>query len=496
MIHRVISTATIITIILLCQIHVSAQDTIWYDANWDETNDKELAEFYRPPAKKVGDDYLITDYYKSGVKQMEGLSYEKGEGFWNGTVVWYYPNGDTSRTIEYENNVVNGKFMEYYGNGKVAGRSEFKNNVPHGMVEYYYYNGKLESKGNYKNGKPDGETTSFYRDGKPKEIGNYKDGKWHGNWKRYDMDGKVDAELEYEYGEKVREIVPLVIHDVEMGSEAAANSTYPPLEDAWLPKVEFSSKPQDEGTTYTATFNFDGYNVTCTYATDEDLVYNLKYFSNQPEGNEVNFYFTKHDSTYTTYRYYGFRLGKVTEQRLKKSKTGLNQLIAAIHQSLPDEHLDKFEIAYYLDLAMDGDNTEEEIIIEDVIDVEIMDVEIMDVEVEEESDEENYIFHMVEETPEFPGGDDSLKAFITNSIQFPEEHIKDTAATKVFVQFVVEKDGNVNNIEVVKSGGGAFDKEALRIVNTLPKFKPGKQRGKPVPVWFTLPIKFEPPGMK
>lgn len=101
------------------------------------------------------------------------------------------------------------------------------------------------------------------------------------------------------------------------------------------------------------------------------------------------------------------------------------------------------------------------------------------------------IFVVVEKSPEFPGGDDSLYAFIGRNIKYPEAAKKNKIEGRVFVTFVIEKDGQVSSAKILRDIGGGCGEEALRVVNSMPKWKPGTQRGNPVRVQFNLPIMFQ-----
>lgn len=108
--------------------------------------------------------------------------------------------------------------------------------------------------------------------------------------------------------------------------------------------------------------------------------------------------------------------------------------------------------------------------------------------VEEETEE---IFEVVEESAEFvDGGMEGLNKYLAKNIRYPEVAQEAGIQGRVVVQFVVEKDGSATDIKVVRSVDPALDKEAERVVKSMPKWKPGKQRGKPVRSKFTLPVHF------
>jgi protein TonB len=117
---------------------------------------------------------------------------------------------------------------------------------------------------------------------------------------------------------------------------------------------------------------------------------------------------------------------------------------------------------------------------------------VMQVATEKEEEKEDApVFFIVEEMPEFPGGQLALRTFIAQSIKYPVIAQENGIQGKVFINFVVEKDGTVTKATVFRGVDPSLDKEALRVVNSLPRWKPGKQGGKPVRVSYTVPINFQ-----
>ena len=108
--------------------------------------------------------------------------------------------------------------------------------------------------------------------------------------------------------------------------------------------------------------------------------------------------------------------------------------------------------------------------------------------VEEEEESSQTIFTVVEEMPDFPGGQAELLKFIAKSIKYPVIAQENGIQGRVICAFVVNKDGSVVDAEVLRGVDPSLDKEALRVIGTMPKWKPGKQRGKPVRVKYTAPI--------
>ena len=112
-------------------------------------------------------------------------------------------------------------------------------------------------------------------------------------------------------------------------------------------------------------------------------------------------------------------------------------------------------------------------------------------EIEEEEIVEAEIFKVVEEMPEFPGGAAKMMEFIQKNIKYPMMARESDIQGRVFVNFVVEPDGSITNVTVMRGIGGGCDEEAVRVVESMPKWNPGKQRGTAVRCAFTVPIIFK-----
>lgn len=110
---------------------------------------------------------------------------------------------------------------------------------------------------------------------------------------------------------------------------------------------------------------------------------------------------------------------------------------------------------------------------------------------EEEEKEEPVRFIAVQEKPSFPGGDMALLRYISRHMDYPQQARELGIEGTVYVQFVIGKDGSVTNVTVLRGIGHGCNKEAVRVIKSLPEWNPGKQRGKPVPVSFKMPVRFE-----
>ena len=107
-----------------------------------------------------------------------------------------------------------------------------------------------------------------------------------------------------------------------------------------------------------------------------------------------------------------------------------------------------------------------------------------------EQKEREIVFDVVEHMPEFPGGAEGMMKFLTSTVKYPAVSQKNGVQGRVVVKFVVEKDGSVSSARVVKSVNEELDAEALRVVNAMPAWTPGKQNGRIVRVYYTIPIVF------
>ena len=146
------------------------------------------------------------------------------------------------------------------------------------------------------------------------------------------------------------------------------------------------------------------------------------------------------------------------------------------------------------DIVDDDVEIDDELIFDDIeadqnTEFEIMDFVIEDVD--EEASEEMEIFTIVEDMPSFQGGDqNTFRMFIQKNLVYPPIAAENGIQGTVYVNFVVETTGEVSKAVVIRGVDPALDKEAIRVIMSSPNWSPGKQRGKPVRVQFTFPIKF------
>lgn len=112
-------------------------------------------------------------------------------------------------------------------------------------------------------------------------------------------------------------------------------------------------------------------------------------------------------------------------------------------------------------------------------------------EKKEEPEDILYTETDISQSPEYPGGEEELMTYLSNNIKYPTRAVSSETEGRVVLGFVVDKNGNIDEIKILKGIGDGCDEEAIRVVNQMPKWKPGKNNGKPVNVYFNLPITFE-----
>ena len=119
-----------------------------------------------------------------------------------------------------------------------------------------------------------------------------------------------------------------------------------------------------------------------------------------------------------------------------------------------------------------------------------VEVKYVPVQVVEEEPEEQTIFEVVENMPDFPGGQAALMQYLAKNIKYPTIAQENGTQGRVIIQFVVERDGSISDVHVARGVDPYLDKEAVRVVKSMPKWLPGKQNGKAVRVKFTVPVMF------
>jgi protein TonB len=149
------------------------------------------------------------------------------------------------------------------------------------------------------------------------------------------------------------------------------------------------------------------------------------------------------------------------------------------------------EVTTEFEVVEDEAEIKNELVVNAEVTDDTKNIEITPVKIEQEEEEEDVqIFTVVENDPEFPGGMEALYKYLRDNIKYPQLARDNNITGKVYVTFVVERDGSIANPRVLKDIGGGCGAEAIRVVKSMPKWTPGKQRGKAVRVQFNLPVSF------
>jgi antitoxin component YwqK of YwqJK toxin-antitoxin module len=158
------TTLIIVLVFGFLTASLTAQETIWFDSNWNVTA-KEKAAYYRPAPKKMKIGYWIVDYYVSGTKQMEGLSKTKepNKEMYVGLINYFYENGKIFQIVNYMEGKPVGNFSEFYDTGQLKKSGKYENGLREGSWKVYLKNGKIQEKGKYSKGEKRGIWKTFYK---------------------------------------------------------------------------------------------------------------------------------------------------------------------------------------------------------------------------------------------------------------------------------------------------------------------------------------------
>ena len=149
------------------------------------------------------------------------------------------------------------------------------------------------------------------------------------------------------------------------------------------------------------------------------------------------------------------------------------------------------QVVEVLQIVDDEEDIDEEFTPTDAEADENTEIEITETVVQQEEEAEEEIFMIVEKMPEFPGGELGLRKYIASNVKYPNIARESGIEGKVYVRFCVTRTGKVEKVSIARGVDPILDKEAIRVVQTLPKWTPGEQRGKKVNVWYTVPINFQ-----
>ena len=114
--------------------------------------------------------------------------------------------------------------------------------------------------------------------------------------------------------------------------------------------------------------------------------------------------------------------------------------------------------------------------------------------VKSETEPTKKVYRSVEQMPRFPGGEAALMRYLSDNIKYPANAAKNNIEGRVILQFVIDENGEIGEVKVVRSVDEELDAEAVRVIKSLPKFEPGRENGEAVAVWYTVPVIFKLQG--
>ena len=399
-----------------------------------------------------------TLYYENGKKALEGkwsysASMPMGLTDWAASVTRNekaresdgpddYRVGLQSGTLGF---MFEGEVKAWYGDGELLRKVNYKNGVLNGAYESYYSSGKVYSKGNYINGMPDGEWTLYYGSGKPMTKTHYK------AYSQKQLDELVNSDI-FRKTRDTREsgrkgdgrnglVQQAIVYQFNAYvSRLSRNAICHGQQQFFTPTdldVELNFKDGarqgkwikfEEGEKLVeAVFEMDS--LVALYDKDGKNVLTNPYFADQ---NDVARLFQSR------------RQQQDYEKRnagTRSNYSDANELAPPSQAGTPDPGTIPPSVFLY-----------------------------------------------VSQMPEFPG---DIQAWINKNLIYPEKEKKNGDEERIMVKFIVRKDGSVDNVEVVRGINEAFKQEAIRLVKSMPKWKPGKNNGTPVDVFFNLPITFK-----
>lgn len=224
-----------------------------------------------------------------------------------------------------------------------------------------------------------------------------------------------------------------------------------------------------------AAFQAGNYEKAITYFTaslDESLTTNCMV------NRAITYYYLGDTCKFCSDLNMAYRFGDTTAAKLFKENCGASKIVYDIPESIKSA----YQLAEYIEITYHKCDDDSTAILFFKDKGQTMSEDI--------SSSYADVYTIVEVMPEFPGGDESLKEFLAKNIVYPEKAMKYDIQGTVYVQFIVNKNGNIRNALVLRGIGGGCDEEAIRVVKSMPNWKPGTQNEKPVNVKFNLPIQY------
>lgn len=391
----------------------------------------------------------IKEYYPDGKPSFKGnYTY-----IWSEAESYEYPQMEAERSALWSN-----RFNELDQYANIIPRKQYD-----GKCTFYYINGQVYYTGTYKNGAKEGTFTFYHLNGKLAARRYYDRGMATGTWESWDEQGRMTTQFHYTpFSPEVMREINNMIYAEASGSRTRGGKTYVDsifsgiYEQSWRRKIDTRTGQEDELV-----------QTISKYAEKSLFKRSMKdgSFKIWKEGKPyLEFYFKQNKPV---------GIWKMWEDDV---------LMAELNLDVPRPPKEKRPEPVIREVRLGDPNGSD--------DPMAIDPGIVAAPSAPEPENEKKNFTFVEQMPEFPGGQAKMMEYLSKNIHYPQEAIKNGVSGKVFVRFIVTEAGNIEDVEVVRRVNPLLDREAVRVVKSMPKWKPGKQNGKAVRVYYNLPVQF------
>jgi len=437
------------------------QERVYFDKYWNDCG-KDEASYYRE-IETIDGGYLLKDYYKSGSLQMEGKSTNKEIAVPFGEVTWFHENGQKSKWGTYIDNEKTGKWEEYFEDGTLASVYFYEDGKPYGTWKSWYENGQQKSEYQFNAGKRTGQWKAWYVDGTVKTAARYLDDHASGKWYGFQQNGQVD--VEGSYGEKGKT-------------------------DQWRwfhPNGQLAAIKK---------FHNDSVRMEAYYQEDGTKEMDKKLIEQAPSMIDVKEAVTEHlNSQLEPKNWKGDQVrvnciidksGQVSKAHImlglpnRKENIQLREALLLLPKWSPGRANNR-AVEYAVDMTINRKKNKLEL-------GEISYTKIENIFSLEGQFSDVYL--TPEEMPHYIGGLQALFQYLGTSTKYPVMAMDGGIQGTVYVSFVVMETGKVDKVKLLRGIGGGCDEESLRVVQNMPDWKPGRDKGKPVRVQMRLPVKF------
>lgn len=365
----------------------------------------------------------------------------------------FYPNVRLKSEVNYKNGFRYGEEKGYYEDRRLKYRANF-NSLQENATNFFYKNGVTKRTEIFTNGRLNGEVKEFYSNGKKKSIANFTNGKIHGKFQSFYLNGEVKRKAKFEYDKELQgkcfDENRKIIQCPPIYCKPSYPGGFSSLKDE-IKKLDFGFNA-----TNTDTANFRIILKIDTLGLIKQVNYDFKHADSlqitlQEWGNSLFKFSPALVDNAPVYSYLNISFSVSADKIVWLGEPTLNHAIFTLNSEVEKLH------TWFWSFP---------------------------------NPTSNEVFYIVDVSPEFPGGEKQLQKFITDHIQYPEDAQKQGLEGKVFVSFIVEKDGSVSNKKIVKAAHPELNDEALRVLKYLPKFTPGTLDGEPVRVSLATSVNF------